>query len=247
MVNHWRLGDGAEIIPNRLRRFILPIAWRMPEIGCHSRYRLEAHHVIPWSDGGPTNPENLVTLCWFHHHVVVHGFGYRIDPRLGPGRVRFIKPGPDPHPEVPVESTLRTLKQMETGLTISTERLVLRRWSIDDRAELAALNSDPEVMEHFPGVLTAEESFRMVQRIEPFRRIRLRVVGGQHDLGAETHRVLRSRRPNLRTRFTPAVEIGWRFARNEWGNGCITEAGRAPWPLASIRRVSRRSSVGRFR
>jgi hypothetical protein len=27
--------------------------------------------------------------------VVVHGWGYRIDPRLGLGRIRFIKPGGD--------------------------------------------------------------------------------------------------------------------------------------------------------
>jgi hypothetical protein len=37
-----------------------------------------------------------VTLCWFHHHVVVHGWGYRIDTRLGNGRLRFLKPGTDP-------------------------------------------------------------------------------------------------------------------------------------------------------
>jgi hypothetical protein len=90
------VGRRSRVIPNRLRRFILHRDGGCTGDGCQSRYRLEAHHVIPWSEGGPTTPENLVTLCWFHHQVVVHGFGYRIDARLGPGRVRFIKPGPDP-------------------------------------------------------------------------------------------------------------------------------------------------------
>jgi hypothetical protein len=30
----------------------------------------EAHHVIPWWQDGPTNINNLVLLCPFHHHVV---------------------------------------------------------------------------------------------------------------------------------------------------------------------------------
>jgi hypothetical protein len=90
------MGRRTRVIPNRLRRFILHRDGGCTSDGCTSRYRLEAHHVIPWSEGGPTDPENLTTLCWFHHHVVVHGWGYRIDPRLGSGRIRFIKPGTSP-------------------------------------------------------------------------------------------------------------------------------------------------------
>jgi hypothetical protein len=90
------IGRRSRVIPGRLRRFVLHRDGGCTADGCTSRYRLEAHHVIPWSEGGPTTPENLTTLCWFHHHVVVHGFGYRIDPRLGPGRIRFSKPGHDP-------------------------------------------------------------------------------------------------------------------------------------------------------
>lgn len=90
------VGRRTRVIPNRLRRFVLHRDGGCTADGCTSRYRLEVHHVIPWSEGGPTTPENLTTLCWFHHHVVVHGFGYRIDPRLGPGRIRFVKSGNDP-------------------------------------------------------------------------------------------------------------------------------------------------------
>jgi HNH endonuclease/Domain of unknown function (DUF222) len=90
------LGRRSRVIPNKLRRFVLHRDGGCTADGCTSRYRLQAHHVTPWSEGGPTDPDNLTTLCWFHHHVVVHGQGFRIDPRLGSGRIRFIRPGLDP-------------------------------------------------------------------------------------------------------------------------------------------------------
>jgi hypothetical protein len=34
--------------------------------GCASTNRLQIHHMTPWSEGRPTNPENLITLCWYH-------------------------------------------------------------------------------------------------------------------------------------------------------------------------------------
>lgn len=60
--------------------------------GCTSRCRPQAHHVVPWSAGGPTDPGNLATLCWLHHHVVVHGMGHRIDPDSPPDRRRVLRP-----------------------------------------------------------------------------------------------------------------------------------------------------------
>mgnify|MGYP001820896885 CR=1 FL=1 len=69
--------------------------------GCTSRYRLEPHHIVHRANGGDHNPDLLVLLCWFHHHVVVHQHGYTIDPTSPPGRRRFLAPGitrapPDP-------------------------------------------------------------------------------------------------------------------------------------------------------
>ncbi|GBD84312.1 HNH endonuclease [bacterium BMS3Abin02] len=66
--------------------------------GCTSRYRLQPHHIVPYSQGGRTDPDNLTTLCWYHHHVVIHGMGYTIDHDSPPARLRFRKPhgGPDP-------------------------------------------------------------------------------------------------------------------------------------------------------
>ncbi|MFG1924802.1 DUF222 domain-containing protein [Cryptosporangium sp. NPDC048952] len=38
----------------------------------------EAHHVVPWTQGGPTDLGNLLSLCSFHHHRV-HDDGWRVE------------------------------------------------------------------------------------------------------------------------------------------------------------------------
>jgi hypothetical protein len=58
--------------------------------GCGSSYRLEPHHVIPRSQGGSNDPDNLTTLCWYHHHVAIHKYGRELDPASPPGRRRFL-------------------------------------------------------------------------------------------------------------------------------------------------------------
>ena len=49
---------------------------------------------------------------------------------------------------------------------LTTERLILRRWTDDDREPFADLNADPEVMRYFPNTLTKVESDALVDRIE---------------------------------------------------------------------------------
>jgi hypothetical protein len=87
----------ARAVPPAVRRFV---AWRdggCTADGCTSRYRLQPHHIRLRAQGGTHDPENLTTLCWFHHHVVIHGHGFRIDPDSPHGRRRFLRPrSPDP-------------------------------------------------------------------------------------------------------------------------------------------------------
>ncbi len=92
------IGPTARTILPKLRRFILHRdGGACTADGCQSRYRLQPHHIQPRSQGGSHHPDNLTTLCWFHHHVVIHRNGYRIDPTSPPQRRRFLKPeGRDP-------------------------------------------------------------------------------------------------------------------------------------------------------
>jgi hypothetical protein len=38
--------------------------------GCANAWFTHAHHIVPWSIGGLTDTDNLVTLCVHHHHEV---------------------------------------------------------------------------------------------------------------------------------------------------------------------------------
>ena len=49
---------------------------------------------------------------------------------------------------------------------LRTERLILRRWRESDRELFARMNRDRAVMEHYPALLSREESDAMVDRIE---------------------------------------------------------------------------------
>ncbi len=86
------VGHASRAIPPKLRRFVVARDGNCAADGCSSRYRLQPHHMVPWSHGGPTEPNNLTTLCWYHHHVVIHGNGHTIDPDSPPGRIRFRAP-----------------------------------------------------------------------------------------------------------------------------------------------------------
>ena len=109
-----------------------------------------------------------------------------------------------------------------------TERLTLRDWRGSDAAPFAAMNADPEVMTYFPAPQSAAESEAMLER--------MRGHWAEHGFGLWA--VERSSdatflgftgltRPSFEAHFTPAVEVGWRFARNAWGAGYATEAARA--------------------
>lgn len=45
--------------------------------GCHQTRHLDAHHLVPWQDGGDTDLENLALLCR-RHHVLIHENGLHL-------------------------------------------------------------------------------------------------------------------------------------------------------------------------
>jgi hypothetical protein len=86
------VGTARSAIPPRTRRYVLARDGGCVADGCTSMTRLQPHHIKPRSRLGSNDPENLATLCWFHHHVVVHGRGFRIDPDSPAQRRRFLPP-----------------------------------------------------------------------------------------------------------------------------------------------------------
>jgi hypothetical protein len=81
----------SRTVDRKLRRHVLHRDGGCTVEGCSSRYRLEIHHVLPWSHGGQTDSDNLISLCWYHHHVSVHREGLHIQ-RIGTSRIRLKRP-----------------------------------------------------------------------------------------------------------------------------------------------------------
>lgn len=65
--------------------------------GCHQTRHLDAHHIVAWSQGGPTNLDNLVLLCR-RHHVQCHEGGLRLELAREGGRRRLLVSLPDGKP-----------------------------------------------------------------------------------------------------------------------------------------------------
>jgi hypothetical protein len=57
--------------------------------GCGSTAFANAHHIVWWSRGGPTDLDNLLLVCAFHHRLV-HEHGWRVE-RAPDGRVRWFR------------------------------------------------------------------------------------------------------------------------------------------------------------
>jgi hypothetical protein len=90
-------GRRERTAPPALKRALIAEAgFRCAADGCVSRHRLQIHHLTPWSEGGETNQDELVVLCWYHHQVVVHGRGFRIIFHPDRRRIRFKRPDRGP-------------------------------------------------------------------------------------------------------------------------------------------------------
>lgn len=77
------VGRSMRIIPDTLRK-----ALHARDRGCtfpdcdRPPTWTEAHHIIPWSEGGLTSLENSCLLCSHHHHVI-HRQNWKIELRYG--------------------------------------------------------------------------------------------------------------------------------------------------------------------
>jgi ribosomal-protein-alanine N-acetyltransferase len=118
---------------------------------------------------------------------------------------------------------------------IETPRLILREWTAADREPFARLNADGRVMEHFPSVLTTEESDAMADRIEAnLERRGFGLFAAELRTTGRFIGFIGLSVPRFEAYFTPCVEIGWRIAFDCWGQG---------WPRRGRERFSGMAST----
>lgn len=118
-------------------------------------------------------------------------------------------------------------------IRLETERLYLRQWEETDFELFAEMNSDRDIMEYFPKLLSIEESNAMALKCQAlieekgwgFWAVSLKenntFIGfvGLHQ-------------PQYDFPFNPCVEIGWRLRKEFWGYGYATEAAKAALKFA---------------
>lgn len=114
---------------------------------------------------------------------------------------------------------------MEPILELESARLLLRQWRDEDLPEFAAMCADPQVMRYFPAPLSRLESASLIGRIRGhfaehgFGLWALQRKDTGAFIGFTGLGVVGFDAP-----FTPAIEIGWRLAREHWGLGYASEA-----------------------
>jgi RimJ/RimL family protein N-acetyltransferase len=115
-------------------------------------------------------------------------------------------------------------------LPIETGRLVLRRWRDDDVEPFAAMCGDPEVMRYIGSGATRTRAQAQAS-IDAYER-----EWEANGFGLYAVELLKDGRfvgfaglaePTFLPEIMPAIEMGWRFARQNWGKGYASEAAQA--------------------
>ena len=113
-------------------------------------------------------------------------------------------------------------------MIIETERLILRPWREGDRAPLARMCADPEVMwDHGHTFTQAESDLRFDRYSDAYKRLgHCRWAVERRDDGLFLGHC--GIMPVLENHpMTGGVEIGWRLIRAAWGMGYASEAAGA--------------------
>jgi ribosomal-protein-alanine N-acetyltransferase len=125
------------------------------------------------------------------------------------------------------------LRTFPSPIELRTPRVLLRQWKDSDLHKWIEMNADPEVRRYFSKVNSAEESrgeadrarASIAQRGWGFWAVE---VPGVHSFA----RFLGLTCPGFEAPWQPALEIGWRLARETWHNGYATEGAAAAMKFA---------------
>lgn len=118
--------------------------------------------------------------------------------------------------------------QLNKEYIFKSERLGFRNWSDDDLDEFAQLNSDIDVMEHFPKPLTKEETFHFMDRLKMhYKEYSYNYFATEILETGEFIGFIGLAFQDYESEFTPNVDIGWRLKKEAWGKGYASEGAKS--------------------
>ena len=111
---------------------------------------------------------------------------------------------------------------------IETKRLILRNWNSQDFTPFYKINSHPQVCQYLPNQLTESESNEFAHKIiQKFKEQGFGLFALERKDNGTFIGYTGLNTPNFDAPFMPNIEIGWRLAFDQWGQGFATEAALA--------------------
>ncbi len=108
-----------------------------------------------------------------------------------------------------------------------SERLGFRIWSEDDLDAMHEMNSNPNVMRHFPRTKTKEESLQFILDLqEHYQKYSYTYFAVDRLDTNECIGFIGLAYQTYEAAFTPSPDIGWRLLEKHWNNGFATEGAR---------------------
>ncbi len=109
----------------------------------------------------------------------------------------------------------------------TSERLGFRNWQEADIPNMARVSADPDVMEFFPAPATFQQTESFIHRMQDmFAERGYCYFAADHlDTGAFIGFIGMCYQ-TYEAPFTPCTDIGWRLAKEHWGQGFATEGAK---------------------
>jgi len=106
----------------------------------------------------------------------------------------------------------------------TSDRLGFRNWTDNDIPLMAAMNTDPEVMEFFPSIVTPEQTAAFVKRMKNMFSERGYCYFAVDKLDEDCFiGFIGLAYQDYDAAFTPCTDIGWRLDKKYWNKGYATE------------------------
>ncbi len=133
---------------------------------------------------------------------------------------------------MPDVSTL-LLRTFPSPVELRTPRVLLRQWKDSDAGAWSAMNANPDVRKFFPKLLSADEAASEMSRIRAGIQQRgwgmwAIEIPNIHPFAGFVGLSV----PGFEAPWMPAVEVGWRLARDAWHQGYATEGAAAALDFA---------------